>query len=320
MAIEGRYFPGQAPSERIFLVLRRDVITYISFLVIAMIMMIPLAILVALYIHSPDTFSSELVNSLLTLGGSAYLLFIIGLLLYGFVDYYLDVYIITDERIVDIRQIGFFRREIAELHLREVQDVSAKVEGFFPTMFHYGDVHIQTAGERENFVFYSVPHPYRVSKKIADLHESQIERDRILTEQNIEQGVITRIQPPAQELQNNPADPRYIESLPMLDRNNSENPSLSENRTGDNFSGANDESEPSFEQYQQPPQSLLGDGVMNEQNSDRGISDEQGLEEPGKPETNVDAGLDKIDQYLEEVKKSDGVELKEGEVKKITND
>lgn len=72
---------------------------------------------------------------------------------YGFIDYYLDVYIITNERIVNIEQNGFFKREISELHLHQIQDVSAKVNGFLPTIMHYGDVFIQTAAERENFVF-----------------------------------------------------------------------------------------------------------------------------------------------------------------------
>ena len=113
-------------------------------------------------------------GNILILGGSVYLLSLLALLLYGFVDYYLDVYIVTDRRIVDIRQNGFFKREISELYLREVQDVNAKVIGFFPTVLHFGEVVIQTAGEIDNFLFNSVPHPYQISKTIMDLHESII--------------------------------------------------------------------------------------------------------------------------------------------------
>lgn len=175
MTIIGKYFPGQTPSERVFLVLRRSVFTYVVFLAFAVLMLMPLVVLMVYYSWYPDFFSTDNISAGITLAVSAYLLFILGLLLRGFVDYYLDVYIITDERIVDIKQIGFFKREISELHLREVQDVSARVNGFFPTVFHFGDVVIQTAGERENFVFNAVPHPYQVAKKIADLHEAQIE-------------------------------------------------------------------------------------------------------------------------------------------------
>lgn len=322
MAIQGRYFPGQTPSERIFLVLRRDVITYIAFLVIALIMLIPFVILIVIFLRSPDVFTNEFVNGLLMVGGSAYLLFILGLLLYGFIDYYLDVYIITDERIVDIRQLGLFKREIAELHLREVQDVSAKVDGFFPTLFHYGDVHIQTAGERENFVFYAVPHPYRVAKKIADLHESQIEQDRLLTEQNIEQGVMTKIQSPGSELNVNPADPRYMAELSAT---TSQGASASPEATQQQSGSLQDEkeSEPVFEEYQRTPKTTSDLGDLSEDNSSRGMRDEEGAETVKASKTNVNAGLDSIDNYLTEVDKatpaSGEVELKEGEIKKITD-
>lgn len=101
---------------------------------------------------------------------------ILALLMYGFVDFYLDVYIITDRRIVDIAQNGLFKREIAELNLRQIQDVNATVNGFASTLLHFGDVQIQTAAEMPNFIFRSIPHPYEVSKKILDLHEAYLQQ------------------------------------------------------------------------------------------------------------------------------------------------
>jgi len=177
MAIEGKYFPSQNPTEQIYLVLRRSFFSYISFIGILFLMILPLVFLAVIYFRYPDVFENQSLDALIVLVGSTYLLFITGIFLYGFIDYYLDVYIITNERIVDIKQTGFFRREINELHLREVQDVSARVKGFFSTIFHFGDIFIQTAGERENFIFVSIPHPYTISKKIIDLHQAQIEKD-----------------------------------------------------------------------------------------------------------------------------------------------
>jgi hypothetical protein len=177
MAIEGKYFPSQNPTEQIYLVLRRSFFSYIPFIGILFLMILPLVFLTIIYFRYPEVFENQSLDALIVLVGSAYLLFIVGIFLYGFIDYYLDVYIITNERIVDIKQTGFFRREINELHLREVQDVSARVKGFFPTIFHFGDIFIQTAGERENFIFVSIPHPYTISKKIIDLHQAQIEKD-----------------------------------------------------------------------------------------------------------------------------------------------
>jgi len=185
MPIVGRYFPSQKSEERVFLLLRRHWFTYVAFLFIAFIMVLPLAILIVYINLNPDIFSG-IWGNIAILASSTYSLFILGLMLFGFIDYYLDVYIVTDERIVSVEQNGFFRRGISELHLHQVQDVSAKVVGFFPTIFHYGDIYIQTAGERENFIFKSIPNPYRVSKIIVDLHEAQLEQVMEAAEEVVE--------------------------------------------------------------------------------------------------------------------------------------
>jgi hypothetical protein len=324
MAQLERYFPGQTPTERVFLILRRSFITYVSFLVIAAIMSIPLLILAILLIRFPDIFVNEIVNQFITLGGSIYLLFILGLLLYGFVDYYLDVYIITDERIVDIKQTGFFRREISELHLREVQDVSARVKGFFPTFFHYGDIFIQTAGERENFIFYSVPHPYRVSKKIADLHENQIERDRLQIEETLlrasrgQIGTGTTVkatvvdsndQEPA--IQSATASKESLEPDQFIDRgidNQSNFKPLSKTQLTGNDS------------------QLASPG---EHYSERGIPDqtEQDAGESENLPVNMEQGLNDIDEYIAKTKEVEEKlnpggtkELEEGKVEDIYDD
>jgi uncharacterized membrane protein YdbT with pleckstrin-like domain len=67
-----------------------------------------------------------------------------------FADYWLDAWILTNERIIDIEQKGLFSREVSEFKLDKIQDVSIDVSGVIPTLFHYGSVQIQTAGfERE---------------------------------------------------------------------------------------------------------------------------------------------------------------------------
>lgn len=94
--------------------------------------------------------------------------------IYGFliwIDYYFDVWVITNERIVNIEQKGLFAREVSELKFSNVQDVTSTVEGLLPTVLNYGDVYVQTAGEKERFVFRMVPDPYAVKDKIMRLSQ-----------------------------------------------------------------------------------------------------------------------------------------------------
>jgi uncharacterized membrane protein YdbT with pleckstrin-like domain len=89
--------------------------------------------------------------------------------LYAFltwIDVWFDTWIITDDRIINIEQSGLFSREVSELKLARVQDVSVEVHGFFQTFLNFGDVRIQSAGEEEHFLFRAVPDPYGIKNTI----------------------------------------------------------------------------------------------------------------------------------------------------------
>lgn len=176
MVIQGKLFPSQGQEERIFLLIRKHWFNYTVFLLLSFLSIVPVFVTLFIWVNNPSlvvTVGGEI--TIVALG--IFVLSVLAAQLYGFVDYYLDVYIVTDQRVVDISQEGYFKRQISELHLHQVQDVNASVEGIWQTLLHFGDVHIQTAGERENFVFKSIPHPYLVAKQIISLHEAHIESD-----------------------------------------------------------------------------------------------------------------------------------------------
>ena len=83
--------------------------------------------------------------------------------------------VMTSENVVDIDQHGLFRKDTSTLRLSRVQDISVHVAGPMQTLFHYGTVSIQTAGEHENFIFDYIPDPYNVKKNLIDLFEKFVE-------------------------------------------------------------------------------------------------------------------------------------------------
>lgn len=91
-------------------------------------------------------------------------------------DFYLDTWIVTDHRILDIHQLGLFKRDISELRLSKIQDVTVKTEGLLPTFFNYGTVIIQTAGVIPEFKFEQVPHPQQVKDRILQLYDQFIKQ------------------------------------------------------------------------------------------------------------------------------------------------
>ncbi|HUT22500.1 MAG TPA: PH domain-containing protein [Candidatus Bipolaricaulota bacterium] len=163
------HFPNQQADETIILSMRRHWIAVFKLIVmfIALVGLILLFDLVA-YEYT-EIWSGEVGFSLMILGNSAYLLFVLLFSFSHFVDYYLDIWIVTDKRIINIEQKGLFARVVSEKELFRMQDVTSEVEGFWATFFNYGDVFIQTAGETSRFVFRQVPNASEVAQKISDL-------------------------------------------------------------------------------------------------------------------------------------------------------
>jgi len=89
-------------------------------------------------------------------------------------NYYLDVWIITDQRIIDIEQLNLFNRVVSEFRLDRVQDITIKVNGLIATILGFGDIHVQTAGEMEKFLIKSAPKPYEVKDKIIKEHDRAV--------------------------------------------------------------------------------------------------------------------------------------------------
>jgi uncharacterized membrane protein YdbT with pleckstrin-like domain len=93
------------------------------------------------------------------------------------IDYYFDVWIITNKRIINVEQKGLFNRCISELNLEKIQDVTTEVVGVIPTVLNYGDVFIQTAGKTERFKFRKVSDPYHIKDFILKLQAQEEKQD-----------------------------------------------------------------------------------------------------------------------------------------------
>lgn len=108
------------------------------------------------------------------MGTSLYYLYLFLFFLHAWVDYDLDVWIVSTRRIVNIEQHGLFSRVVSELFLDKIQDVTTEVRGVVATAMHFGDVHIQTAGENPRFLFDDVPNPSVIAQKIMELHRTYL--------------------------------------------------------------------------------------------------------------------------------------------------
>src|SRR3989344_309516 len=88
------------------------------------------------------------------------------------IDYYLDALVITDRRILNVNQEGLFKHVVSEFRLERVQDVTIEIPNFVATLFHYGNITIQTAGEI-NFSIKEVTRPHVARDLILNIKTHQ---------------------------------------------------------------------------------------------------------------------------------------------------
>lgn len=93
-------------------------------------------------------------------GISFWLLFTVMAVFMIWTHYFLDLWAITDRRIIVIDQIRFFNRKVSSFRLERLQDIKAQVDGIIPTLLGFGSIHVHTAGNGEdNFISSGLPEP-----------------------------------------------------------------------------------------------------------------------------------------------------------------
>lgn len=158
-------FDGQRDGEELLFVFRRHVIAMRKGFYL---LLIPFA----LSSIPPLIWQSNLQLFLLPVIGLA-----VGLILfsYHFIMWYFTVYIVTDQRIRQITQHGFFGKDVVELRLSKIQNISYNIPGFTGELFHFGTIVIQTfVGD---LVIQKVEHPDKIYNKLQDAVSQAIAAD-----------------------------------------------------------------------------------------------------------------------------------------------
>lgn len=86
--------------------------------------------------------------------------------------------IVTDKNITQVLQYGIFNRKVSQLNVENIEDVTSDQNGFLATIFGFGDLNIETAGEQVNFHFSYCPNADYYAKIILDAREKMLGQER----------------------------------------------------------------------------------------------------------------------------------------------
>jgi len=167
-------------DEKVILVLRKHwFVMFMEGFVFVVLALAPSLLLgIGARLLSPDL-SSPL--TLLIISG--YLIWLIALWIGFFIfwtDYYLDVWIITDKRIIDIEQRGLFSRTTSALRHENIQDSTISQGGLISTLLGFGTVKVQSAATDVQIVIPYATNPRKVKELIMHLHDQTIEETKTI--------------------------------------------------------------------------------------------------------------------------------------------
>jgi hypothetical protein len=165
-------FDSQMDGEEIVLLLRRHPITQVRPILISLIAFFA----PFLFFSSPmlDFLTPQL--KVATVVGWYTLL--ISFSLEAFLVWFFNVFIITDERIIDVDFNSLIYKNVSSAKIDKIEDITIATGGVAASIIDYGTVYIQTAAESPELEFELVPHPNKVSKALNELMLEE-EREKI---------------------------------------------------------------------------------------------------------------------------------------------
>lgn len=156
-------FETKEKDEKVILLLRQHPIVNLGWILMAILMLLAPAAIRMLGVLSSLPSGFQLIIFL------AWYLITSAFIMESFLDWFFNVYIVTNLRIVDIDFVNLIYKEVSDANIDKIQDVTYNMGGVGRAVFNYGDVIIQTAAEVQEFDFAAVPNPAKVAKIIEDL-------------------------------------------------------------------------------------------------------------------------------------------------------
>lgn len=194
--MDGFSFETQQADEQVVLILRKHWATWFRWLIPVVLVLILPVVIEWFLTHGEISLLDGIgwkmrapIWILIYTGGVFYVL-------ERFLLWFYSTDVVTTRRVVDINFVFPFYRKVSESSLTQIQDISNVSDGLFRSLFDFGDVRVQTAGETSDaqityspkdespkqsaaglpdFIFEAVPRPDLVQKKILELVAKQRE-------------------------------------------------------------------------------------------------------------------------------------------------
>jgi hypothetical protein len=156
-----KYFADQFDDEEVLFVFRKHPIVMRKGLILGMLAIL-LGTVPALFDPRYSTYFIGLAIGI-----------VVGMLLFfpSWVTWHFSVFIVTDKRLIQITQKGFWNRSVVDMGLNQIQMVNYQVSGLQETLLGFGTIMMQTfVGD---LVIHEIHHPEKIQKKLLEILREQ---------------------------------------------------------------------------------------------------------------------------------------------------
>lgn len=164
-----KYFPDQFDDEEVLYVFRKHPIVMRKGLILGSFGLLvgPLYTLILTYVHAsnPPSMNFFYLSFVASIVIAAVLFFP------SWMSWYYSVFIMTNQRFIQITQKGFFHRSVVDMALGQIQMVNYEVSGLQETLLGFGTIMMQTfVGD---LVIHYLHHPEHIQKRILEVLRSE---------------------------------------------------------------------------------------------------------------------------------------------------
>ncbi len=162
-------FDSQMQGEEIVLMLRRHPITLVKPILISVL------IFLAPFLFFSSPLLSFLNSKLKTAVIIGWYMLLTSFVLESFLIWFFNVFIVTDERIIDVDFSSLIYKNVSSAKIENIEDITVATGGVVASIIDYGTVFIQTSAEVPELEFEKVPNPNKVARV---LNELMLEEER----------------------------------------------------------------------------------------------------------------------------------------------
>lgn len=160
-------FNARDDDEEIILVLRRHWLTNFPWIITAIFMVFAPLLLLSFSIWNIFPPNYRLILVLF------WYLLTFATAFENFLSWYFNVFILTEERVIDIDFFNLLDKKMSEAKISMIQDVTSKTRGISQTLFNYGSVLIQTASEIPLIKIDRIPNPDLVLQVLQQMRSEE---------------------------------------------------------------------------------------------------------------------------------------------------